>query len=302
VTLPDTFPDLVTLELFLSVVRTGSVSKAARANGVSQPSVSERMKILERKVGVPLLQRTSAGSQPTAAGALVAEWASSLLNQAEQVATSLASLRGGSAARLRIAASYTVAEYLLPTWLDRLRRAEPSIATELDVMNSSHVLERVTAGDVALGFVESPGWIDSLASLVVARDALVVIVAPTDPWARRRRPLTPSDLASTPLVLREEGSGTRDALVHALSTHDLTTCEPRLSLGSTSAIKSAVAAGGGAGVVSALAVESELRHGDVVAVAVEGLDLTRELRAVWRKDHPLTPAGKKLIDIATDVS
>ena len=121
------------------------------------------------------------------------------------------------------------------------------------------------------------------------RDALVVVVAPSHPWARRKRPLSATDLAAAPLVLREVGSGTREVLESALSSLHLSVTA-LVELGSTTAIKSAVLSGTGPGVLSRLAVESDLTANRLVAVPLEGLSLDRSIRAVWLRDRPSPPA------------
>ncbi len=292
-------PDLGALDLFVSVLELGSVSKAAVAHGVAQPSASTRLRSLERRLGVRLLERASTGSWPTEAGALVGDWAREVLAAAGRFDGAVAALRTSEGRRLRIAGSYTIAEYLLPAWLARFRAAHADVACELDVVNSTRVAERVLAGEVDLGFVEGPAVAKGLAARTVGGDELVVVVEPAHPWARRRRPLRASDLVSTRLVVREEGSGTREALDRALFAHRHGgEPPPLLALGSTTAVKAAVTNGAGPGVLSRLAVEGELAGGALVAVAVSGLDLHRRLRAVWARDRRLPGPALDLLACA----
>jgi DNA-binding transcriptional LysR family regulator len=123
---------------------------------------------------------------------------------------------------------------------------------------------------------------------VVGGDELVVVVAPGHRWTRRRRPLTPAELAQVPLVLREPGSGTREALERALARHGLAG-RTALELGSTAAIKAAVAAGEGPAVLSRLAVQGDLASRQLAEVATVDLDLRRPFHAVWRTGR--SPAG-----------
>jgi DNA-binding transcriptional LysR family regulator len=278
--------DLVGLELFVDTVRLGSISAAAREHHVSQPSATERMRTLERRLGVKLLRRGPGGSAPTPEGEAVAEWAREVLESVARMAEGVAAVRGPTTRHpLRIMASLTVAEYVMPMWLHAHRLANGS-PVELAVGNSVTVARAVTDGDVQLGFVETPRRMISLRTAVVGGDELTVVVAPTHPWARLRTPLTPAILAQTPLLLREPGSGTRDAfeaaLLAALPGAAPTTIEPLAVLASTTTLKSAAAGGDGASVLSRLAVESDIASGRLVAVPVTGLDLHREFRAVWR--------------------
>src|SRR5688500_6211851 len=110
-------PDLGALELLLAVVRLGSVGRAAAELGVTQPAASARIRSMERQAGVALLERSPRGSRPTEAGALVAEWARQVITAAEALDAGLDALRERRDGRLRVVASLTVAEYLMPGWL-----------------------------------------------------------------------------------------------------------------------------------------------------------------------------------------
>jgi DNA-binding transcriptional LysR family regulator len=278
--------DLVGLDLFVDAVRLGSISAAAREHHVSQPSATERVRTLERRLGVKLLRRGPGGSAPTPEGEAVAVWAREVLDAVAHMGEGVAAVRGPSSRHpLRIMASLTVAEYVMPAWLHAHRLAGGA-PVELAVGNSVTVARAVTDGDVQLGFVETPRPMIGLRTTVVGGDELTVVVAPTHPWARRRGPLTAAILAETPLLLREPGSGTRDAFEAALSAAlpgvAPLSIAPLAVLASTTTLKSAAAGGDGASVLSRLAVEADIAAGRLVAVPVKGLDLRREFRAVWR--------------------
>ncbi|MFG2821842.1 LysR family transcriptional regulator [Kitasatospora sp. NPDC048365] len=283
-------PELGALELLLAVARLGSVGRAAAELGVSQPAASARIKGMERQIGVPLLERSPRGSRPTEAGRLVVEWARNVVEAAQALDAGIDALRGRRDARLRVVASLTVAEYLMPGWLLALHQASPGTAVTLRTANSSDVAAHVLAGDADLGFVEGTGTPAGLEGAVVAADTLVVVVAPEHRWARRRAPVTGEELAATPLVLREPGSGTREVLEEALARFG-GAAAPRLELASSTALKAAALAGAGPVCLSELAVTEELATGRLVAVPVAGLDLHRPLRAVWPSgQRPVGPA------------
>lgn len=288
-------PDLPALELLLAVARLGSLGRAAAEAGISQPAASARMRTLERLAGVPLLERTPRGSVLTPAGVLVTEWARPLLDAADELDTGLAALREDHNTRLRVEASLTVAEYLLPRWLVALREALPGVAVSLRVGNSTDVAARVLAGEADLGFTEGARAPSGLDSAVVAHDRLTVVVATGHPWARRRSPLPAAELAATPLVQREPGSGTREVLAAALARHGTPSTEPLLELASTTALKAAAVSGAGPAVLSSLAVADDIASGRLVAVEVADLALSRSLRAVWpHGTHPTGPARELL--------
>ncbi|MEU9083447.1 LysR family transcriptional regulator [Streptomyces sp. NPDC048357] len=288
--LPPRVPDLAALDLLLSVIELGSLGRAAEAHGISQPSASSRIRYLEKLVGLPVLERTTLGSRPTPAGALVAEWAGTVIEAAQQLAAGIDTLREQRDSRLHVAASQTVAEYLFPKWLVALRASATAPAgVTLESGNSAAVAQAVLEGRAGIGFIESPRAPKGLESRPVAVDRLVVVVAPGHPWARRSA-ITLEELAAAPLVQREPGSGTRTSFERAVTARmpDWRPA-PLLELSSTTAIKTAAAAGVGPAVVSSLAVSVELASGTLKSPTVTGFDMTRSLRAVWPQGQ--RPAG-----------
>jgi len=273
-------PDLDSLALLLEVAATGSLGRAAAAHGLSQPAVSARVQAVERLVGFPLLVRGARGSTLTPQGALLADWARGVLGAAAVLDAGIVSLRDDLDARLRVAASLTVAEHLLPGWLVRLAAARPDTAVSLTASNSADVAVAVLDGQVELGFVEGPDLPGGLQEHVVGADRLVVVVPPGHPWSRRRRPVEATELAATRLVQREPTSGTRTALEQALAGLG-PLAAPVLELSTSSGVRAAVAAGAGPAVLSDLAVSEDLAAGRLVQVPLRGVDLRRQLRAVW---------------------
>ncbi|MRH89270.1 LysR family transcriptional regulator [Nocardia sp. SYP-A9097] len=291
-------PDLAALELLLSVIELGSLGRAAKAHGISQPSASSRIRYLEQLVGVPVLERTTLGSRATAAGALIAEWARDVVEAAARLDAGIGTLREQRDSRLRVAASQTVAEYLFPKWLMALRTRMPEMSLALESGNSAEVARAVLDGRAGIGFVESPVVPGELETHLVARDRLVVVVPPGHRWARGCA-LGAEELARTPLIYRELGSGTRISFERAM-TRVIPDWQPSvvLELSSTTAIKTAVAEGVGPAVLSSLAVAGELADGTLVSPEVTGLDLNRDLRAVWPKGQRLTGPARDLYSIA----
>ncbi len=285
------FPDLTALDLYASVVKVGSLGRAAKVHGIAQPSASSRIRNLERQLGVTLLTRSARGSVPTPEGIVVSGWTDAILRAAHDLEAGLEALKAEQSGRLRIAASYTIAEYLLPGWLGRFTREHPRDTVALDVENSTHVLAELERGEADIGFIETPLETPSMDEAIVGHDQLVAVVPPEHPWASRRS-IDMSELAETPLVMREKGSGTREALEQALTEAGHGAPVSVLELGSTSAVRSAVLSGNSPTVISRLAVASELADGQLVEVTVKKLKIERNLRAVW-------PSGKPLPKLAT---
>lgn len=277
--------DLESLALLVSVVELGSLSQAGARHGVSQPAASTRLARLEAKLGLRLVERSTTGCTPTPAGAAVVEWSREILGHAERMGRAVQALRGSTEA-VRIAASLTIAEQLLPGWLAVLHTQRPDSRIRVTVANSSAVVDLVRDGRVTLGFVETTDEIHGLHTRVIGRDRLVVVAPRGHPWRRRRTPLLAGHLAETPLVLREQGSGTRVTLERALAATGFVLAEPVLELASTAAVRNAVAAGVAPTVMSELAVVDDVAAGRLVIVPTTGIDLARPLTAVWRAGAP----------------
>lgn len=292
--LSPTTPELGALDLFVSVVELGSLSKAATAHGIAQPSASSRIRRLERQLGVPLLERSPTGSSPTAEGSLVAGWAETVIRSADQLMAGVEALRASEQGRLRVSASLTIAEYLLPPWLEQFLRNRPNDSVELEVTNSTHVLERLRDGSADLGFIESPTSNSDMAEHIVGTDRLIAVVGPKHPW-RSRTAVPLEALASTPLVLREQGSGTREAFEQFLADagHGQPICG--LELGSSAAVRAAVVSGQLPTVISEHVVTTDVDAGSLHHVDVPGLEIERQLRAVWPTNRTLAPLARDLI-------
>ncbi|MEU8529688.1 MULTISPECIES: LysR family transcriptional regulator [Streptomyces] len=289
-------PDLGALELLLAVARHGSLGRAAREVGITQPAASSRIRSMERQLGVALVDRSPRGSRLTDAGALVTDWARRIVEAAEAFDAGAQALRGRRDSRLRVAASMTIAEYLLPGWLIALRAERPDTAVSLHAGNSAAVAERLLADEADLGFVEGLAVPDGLEGAVVAHDRLVVVAAPSHRWARRRGPLTAAELSATPLILRERGSGTRQVLDAALAEQG-GLAEPLLELASTTAVKAAAVSGAGPAVLSELAVTEELASRRLVEIPLDLTPLARALRAVWPTGHRPTGPARDLLSL-----
>jgi DNA-binding transcriptional LysR family regulator len=308
-TMSEAVRDLGALRALREVGRHGSIAAAAAVLDVSQQALSARMRTLERATGLTLLTRLPSGSHLTEQGRLIVGWAEDVLDAADRLEAGVQSIRSGVSHRLAVAASQTIAEHLVPHWLVELRGIEQAstgqagdrtpTVVELTVANSTGVIELVRDVKVRLGFIETPHLPADLVTAHLRDDEMLVVAAPGHPWARRHGPLPLAELAATPLVMREAGSGTRDTLTdHLAAQNPPLTVRIAMELGTSAAVRSAIAAGVGPGVLSRLAVRDDLVLGRLVAVEVAGPPLTRQLTAVWRPDRgPLPPEGQRLLAV-----
>ncbi|OJZ69928.1 LysR family transcriptional regulator [Mycobacterium paraffinicum] len=280
-------PELASFEVFLAIAETGSLGRAARELGLTQQAISRRLASMEAQIGVTLAVRTTRGSQLTPAGLVVADWARRLLEVATEIDAGMGSLRKEGRERVRVAASQTISEQLMPHWLlslqaEATRRGGSAPQVILTATNSEHAIAAVRDGSVDLGFVENPGTPTGLGTCVVGQDELVIVVPPGHKWTRRS--VTARELAQTPLVAREPHSGIRDSLTVALRRvlgDDMEQAAPVLELTSAAAMRAAVLAGAGPAAMSRLAVADDLAVGRLSAVTIPKLDLRRKFRAIW---------------------
>jgi DNA-binding transcriptional LysR family regulator len=282
-------PELASLEIFLAIAETGSLGRAARELGLTQQAISRRLASMEAQIGVTLAVRTTRGSQLTPAGMIVADWAARLLEVAQEIDAGMGALRKEGRERIRVAASQTISEQLMPHWLlslqsESTRRGGNSPQVILTATNSEHAIAAVRDGTVDLGFVENPGTPKGLGTCVVGQDELVIVVPPGHKWAKRSRVVTARELAQTSLVAREPHSGIRDSLTVALRQalgDDMQQAPPVLELTSAAAMRAAVLAGAGPAAMSQLAVADDLAIGRLHAITIPELDLRRKFRAIW---------------------
>lgn len=301
---PATAPDLRALGLLVAVADAGGIGAAARTLGISQPSASDGVRALERRLGLGLVRRGRTGSELTDAGRIVVELARRVLAATSDLTDAARTLRGEAATQLTVCASLTVAEHLVPQWLVRMSHHAPEISIAVRMANSADVAEQVRSGAVALGFVEGAAAPRGLHSTTICTDELALLVRATHPWAATTAPLRPRDLDGVPLALREPGSGTRDVLERWLA-EDGVRPTAAVEVASTTALVAAALSGVAPTVISRLAVQAELAEGRLVQVPLadapgahhRGGPLRRRIRAVWRGPASPGPAAARLLDV-----
>ncbi len=272
------------LRTLVRIVEEGSFSAAARAGGLSQPAVSKQVQRLEAELGVRLLVRRP--RQPVAltpAGERVLAFAREMLARWESLTQGLAAQPAVEEGLLSLAASTIPGEYVLPRLLAAFRAECPQVRVRMTVSDTAEVLARLGEGEADVGVVgaalERPGlhlerWVG---------DEIVLAVPAGHPLAGRRW-ATVAELSEQPLLLREEGSGTRRSVEAALAAvgYRLPRDRVRLTLGSTQAILQAVVQGLGLGFVSALAAEEAQEAGRLACLRLTGVDLRRDLYLAYR--------------------
>ena len=278
------------LAAFLAAYESGTVQGAADALTLTQSAVTKRIQSLERRLGADLFERGRRGVTPTRLARTIYPPAKAALAQLQTVAVAAEAARGSDHDELRLSASLTIGEFLLPAWLSAFRELKPELHPQLEVINSAAVLSAIRDRRAAIGFIESGATPAELDSLVVARDELVVVVAADHPWARRRT-ISASTLTSDTYLTRERDSGTRAVATAALDSHGIA-LTPGLEVASTQSLKRMILAGGFS-ILSRLAIAEEQRAGSLIGLELRGIDLSRDLHAVRQRPRRTTagPTG-----------
>jgi DNA-binding transcriptional LysR family regulator len=290
---PRELPHLAT---FARAAERGSFTDAAADLGVTQAAVSQRIAALEQELRVSLFDRRAGRIALTDAGERLYGFARRILDLHGQAREGVSGVHPGVAGDLPIAASSVPGECYLPALLSAFRERFPGVHVRATVGDSRSVMKEVARGEATLGLVGQKPEKASLDSQPIGTDTLVLILAPDHPWAARKG-VSLRALAAEPLILREPGSGTRCALRKGLERAgaSLDAMNVTLEMGSNAAIKDAVRRGLGVSFMSRSTVARELAAGELKAVPVRGLVLTRYLYAVSHRRRPLSPAASAFL-------
>jgi DNA-binding transcriptional LysR family regulator len=250
------------LRIFVAVAERQHVTQAARALHLAQSAVSHAIAALEARHGTALFDRVGRRIELTEAGRALLVDARAILARVERAEATLAEFADLGRGRLVLQASQTIAAYWLPRHLIAFRRAYPAVEIQLAIGNTAQVADALIDGAAELGFVEGAVDSDRLTAQEVARDQLVIVVAPGHPWARTDEPSL-DDLAAGDWVLREPGSGTRSVFEQALAGRGVAPERLRvvLELPSNETVRAAVEAGLGATALSASVAAPSIEAG-----------------------------------------
>lgn len=272
------------LRVFHAVALEGSVTRAAGRLRVSQPAISKQLIEFEQSLGVALFDRGARGVRLTQAGRLVLRYSSQIFAQEQSLQAELQAQLGVSSGQLAVGASTTIGNYLVPDVFGQYHRLHPGIELRLEIGNTEAVQRMVLEDRVDIGLTEGLASSRALNTRVFGHDAMVMVTAPGDPRAGQG-PIDSAAMGALQLIAREPGSGTRAVIEAAFQQRGIPFA-PSMSLGSSEAIKQAVAAGLGVALMSRLAVQAELQSGRLTELLMVGEPIRRDL-------HLVQAAGKR---------
>jgi DNA-binding transcriptional LysR family regulator len=289
--------DLRQLEVFAGVYELRSFSRTAAVLRLTQSTVSEHVRLLEEELGTRLFDRLSRETVPTRAGELLYGYARQMLALRTEARQAVDQFLGQVTGTLLVGASTIPGEYVLPALIGRFRERHPRVAITLQISDTRGIVQAVLDGQVDAGVVGADPGTRGLEARALMPDELILVVPPGHPWNGRHE-ATLDELRAEPLIVREQGSGSRQALEHALEAagQSLEKMQVIAEMGSTSAIKQAVKAGVGVSIMSSRATEDECRHGLLACVRLKDLTVTRHFYVVTHAGRSRSPLCRAFLE------
>ncbi len=283
--------DLHRLEVFCKLMAFRSFSRTAVEMGLTQPTVSGHIKTLEEELELRLFDRYGRQVMPTSAAHVLLDYAQRMLELRQEAHYALEQFKGLMKGRLRLGGSTIPGGYILPVVIGRFGGVYPEARVTLILGDTHAIVNRILEGDIEIGMVGAVVSSDDLEFTPVVEDEMLLAVPPDHPWAGRDKPLPVRELAKTPFIMREEGSGTRAAMVSALAESGVSPSELNVvaEMGSTEAVLHGVKAGLGVSILSRFALDGPCNFNLVKIVPVAGLNLRRQFYAVSHKKRTHSP-------------
>lgn len=287
------------LKVFCTVTRSQSFSKAAKLLHMSQPAVSTQIKNLEEYYEGQLFERTPHGVVLTKAGEVFYSYAERILNLYDEMEQQLESVLQRKSHQIIVGASTTIGNVSLPCSIYLFKEEYPEVSIRLQIANSDEVLRKVMANEVDIAVLEGYKESPELNAIPVTSDELVLI-APQH--SQEEGSISLESFLKKPLILREDGSGTRKILAAALDQHghSINDLNVITEMTTIDAIKSAVEAGLGEAIVPRLAVRKEAYLRSLKVLNIEGMDMPLEFNIIYPVHKSLSTAAKRFIRFLSD--
>lgn len=287
------------MQVFLIAAETENFSEAGRRLNISQPAISMQIRSLEETLGIDLFHRSGRHISLTEAGHTLVPLARDLVSRSTQIEETMASLQGEVVGLLKLGCSTTSGKYILPKLIARLRERHPQVQVVCHANTRGAALQMLMEGEVhvVISSLREPS--KDIEYYPFMTDRVVLVVPPDHLWAEKRV-IEPEELVNADFILREEGSGTREALQDKLAGHNLSLdhLNTVMVLGNSEAISLAVQEGIGVAFISCMVVAEGLRTGTLVPITVKGMDITQTLYLARHTGRPATRAQTAFWDFA----
>jgi len=279
------------LKVFCTVAETKSFSKAAETIHLTQPAVSLLIQAIEETYETKLFDRANNTVTLTPAGEMLYNYAKEILNLYAAAGKNIGEITGFVKGSIRVGASSTIGNYLLPGVIAAFRKTHPKIKVHLLIGNTKRVVELLNAGGIDIGLVEGDVAGQKMIVDKLVTDELALIVPPLHPLAKKRN-ISIFEITKEPFIFREEGSGTRQVIEKYLGKYSITPQNMMISmvLGSTEAIKESVENGMGTAIVSRWAVRKELKYRTLKPLSFKEEKMLRDFSLIFQQKAILSHA------------
>lgn len=278
--------DINKLKVFISVFKNRSFSKASAELYLSQPTVSDHIRSLEEELNCRLFDRLGRSIIPTREAEALYDRALEIVDKAENLRNIIPLLSREVSGELVIGASTIPGTYILPSVMTGFLKEYPSVHFKVMISDSRDVAEKVLRHELILG-VTGAKLINSMISYIPLQDDELIAVA--SPFLTEKREMSLRELTRLPIVLREEGSGTRIEAERILRSKgiDIERFKVSCILGSTEAVKEAVKAGMGFSILSKVAVKDELSFGNLIEIKIPDIVMKRRFYILTHRQRTI---------------
>lgn len=289
------------LEIFIAVAETAQVTKASKKLFVTQSAVSMALAELENQLGGSLFDRHGRSLLLNARGRYLLPLAKDITAQVANVETIMSERNDKLSGHIDIIASLSLGNYILPYLVGAFKRIHPKVHVNMLVYNTQYAERMVADGAMDLGFVEGTATHEDIASIPWFKDELVVLAGPSDPISHNKYFDVTTDIKNTKWVMREQGSGTASVFRERMKDY-IDDVNIVMEMGHPEAVKRAVESGVGLACLSTLTVCREVENGWLKSLKVEGVDMSRQLWVIHRKDKVMTEAMQEFLDFCDVMS
>jgi len=282
--------DIKRLAVFCKVVELRSFTQAAREVNLSQPTVSEHIRLLEQAFEEKLVDRLGREVLPTPIGQILYRYAREIIRVRDEAVQAIDEFKGKLSGTLVLGASTIPGAYLLPHPVENFKKLHSAIKIQLQISGTASIINKVLDGSVEIGIVGALPKDQRLRSEEIFADELTLAVYPAHPWAKREG-INSQELHAEPFILREYGSGTRQVMTDALEKAGISveSLDQVAEMGSSEAVKQAIKAGMGISILSSLSIEEDIQYQTLIRVPVTDISMHRPFYLIQRHKRELSP-------------
>jgi len=284
------------LNTFVTIAESGTLSKAAEKLFISQPALSQQIKQLENYFSVQLFERTNKGVSLTEAGRIVYEYSTEILSLCKELDEKMNALRSSISGILTVGATSAIGGYAVPCSIFIFKEKYPEANIKLRVGNKRQVEEELRNGQVDVAVIEGTRPREEITAEEIATEELFVIAPNNNRWSGKNT-ITLEEFLKEPLIVREQGSGTREIVEGTFAALGIKWSELNIimELSSNDSIKAAVEAGHGISIMPSIALKKEVYNKTLVTLNLEGINLQQKIYVAYKEDKILNKLAKAFI-------